>query len=110
MWLIVPTAVLAFYAGWRAAAAYLQAASAVSDLTNAMAQQSNSNTLELERSRLAQEAVTKAIDANTEVVNSRQKEVELALRDLYEGFLHAGFVRRPGTRGRQVGEAPTTDV
>lgn len=106
--LIAAVGAACFYAGWRSAASYLQAARAVSEVTNAVASQSNSFTSALDKADAEYALLRKEVERNTEVLGANQKNVEEALLTLFQGFERSGLVRsaRPAP-GRQVGEAST---
>lgn len=95
-----------FYAGWRAAAAYLPAARAVSDVAAAAIQQSNAfgSTLDNNAGELA--SLRSAIDQNTKALEERNRAVEDALHALFQGLERSGLARAPRATPRQVGEAP----
>lgn len=112
--LALALAAAAYYSGWRSARAYLQAAQAVSDVTNAVAKESNEHAFAGERvvdqlakfetALLSSTAQLKALEENASVNTAKVQE---AFIDLFQGFERAGIVRssRP-TPGRQVGERP----
>jgi len=94
-----------FFAGWRSARAYLQAAEAVSAITNAVADQANAVAAAMDKVKSETALLRAAVDRNTAAVDSKLKAVEDVVITLFQGFERAGIVR--GTRaapGRQVGE------
>jgi len=98
-----------FYAGWKASSAYLTAALSVSDLTNAVARDSNSTTSALDRFEASVASLRESVNAHQGAITERQKAVEEVLEILFRGFERAGYVGRSNREapGRQVGEAPS---
>ncbi|HKW51029.1 MAG TPA: hypothetical protein VJQ53_04780 [Candidatus Eisenbacteria bacterium] len=117
--LIVLVGIVCFYAGRlatrREAQAYLEAAKSISEITNAVATQSNSYTAALDKAvaesaSLRQEisSLREAGNHNAGVVAERLGAVDSALITLFQGFERAGLARAPGSRpGKQVGEKET---
>jgi hypothetical protein len=104
--LIAACSAAAFYAGYRAASAYLPAARAVSDVTAAAVEQVNTSVALLDKTGAALSSLESAIAKQTETIAERNSAVEDALLALFQGLERAGLVR-PGTvRGvaKQVGE------
>lgn len=100
-----------FYAGWRAAAAYLNAAKAVSEISGVAVQQANSFARSLDSSRETLSSLERAVAKNTEVMDARQRALEDALLTLFQGLERAGLARSGTTRtlARQVGEPPSPE-
>lgn len=104
----------AFYAGWRSAHAYLEAARAVSGITNVAIAQSQEGAAAraefaaaLDKSTAACASFSTALEKHTEATNERMSGMEGALVELFAGFERAGFVRAKNPApGRQVGEPP----
>jgi hypothetical protein len=96
----------AFYAGWRSARAYLNAAQAIAEQTKALADLANTynRTLEADEREVAQ--FRKAMNENTVLIVDKLGELEAATMSMVRGWERAG-VTRPAraTPGRQVGEA-----
>ena len=70
-YLLIPVLLAAgFYAGWRSARSYLQAAQAVSSVTNAVASQSNSFTSTMDKTEATCHDLKVAVDRNTEVMDA----------------------------------------
>jgi len=94
-----------FYAGWRSAHAFLEAAKAVSYVTNSAEKRSNNTVSALAEVVAESASLREAVNRNTEVMNVKQGDVEKALLALFQGFERTGVVRGPRTSpGRQVGE------
>jgi hypothetical protein len=111
--LVVSVGAGCFWAGWCSAASYLHAARAVSDVTNAVAAQSNDFTSTLDKATAEAASLRVAVDnlggvslRNSQAVEAKLGDVEGAMVTLFQGFERAGLVRssRPAP-GRQVGEA-----
>jgi len=115
LWLLLLIAAVSsasFYAGWRSASSYLNAAQAVNSVTNAVVKQanehaeSNAKVISALDNLVGSLAVLK--DANgrqADAIASKLGDFEAALLTLFQGFERAGIVRsaRP-TPGKQVGE------
>jgi hypothetical protein len=94
-----------FYGGWRAASAYLSAATAVSAISASIVAQSNDFTSSLDKAKAEGASLRADVNRLTEVVNVRQGNVEEAVRSLLQGLERSGIARSPrATPGRQVGE------
>jgi hypothetical protein len=77
----------------------------VSELTNAIAEQSNSYGAALDKSTSEYALLRAAVNSNTEVVGDKLGRIEDSLVTLFTGFQRAGIVGSPGrSPGRQVGE------
>jgi len=97
-----------FYAGWRSAAAYLSAASAVSTQTNMVIAQSNSYSVALDKAQAESASLRAAVDRQSEALVGKQRDIEAALQAIFVGFERAGVVRSQARAvGRQVGETGT---
>ena len=94
-----------FYAGWRSAHAYLEAARGISEVTAAAVGQSREYASALDRTASESALLTKAVERNTEVTDARYRAVEESILTLFAGFERAGIVRgAPSRVARQVGE------
>lgn len=100
----------AFYAGWRAAAAYLPAARAVSDVSAAAVQQANGFAASLDKNEAALASLRNAVAQNTETLEARTRAVDDALVAIFNGFERAGLIRPAHRTPRQVGETPPADA
>lgn len=111
LWLLLMTAAVGagcFYAGWRSALSYLEAAKAISAVTNAVASQSNEFSSTLDKAALESALLKRSVDELSKAVDERSRAVEDALGLLLVGFQRANVIptSRPGV-GRQVGEEGT---
>lgn len=105
-----------FYAGWKAASAYLPAARAVSDVSNAAVAQANNFATTMEKQSLALDAVRgemallrDATEGSTKATTEHRVATEGALLTLFEGLERAGLARSSRTAPRQHGDAAASD-
>jgi NaMN:DMB phosphoribosyltransferase len=109
LWLLALIAAVGagcFFAGWRSARAYLQAAESVSAITNAVADQANATREALDKQTAEYALLRAALNQNTKVIDEKIQDVETAMVTLFQGFERAGIVKRPKSGpGLQVGEA-----
>lgn len=105
---IVLIAASAFYAGWKAAQAYLPAARQVGDFAAVLVNQSNQFGEHLDRSEKAVASLQHEVKEHREGVQRKLTDVEEVLQLLFEGLARAGTVRPESKRivPRQVGESP----
>jgi hypothetical protein len=110
LWLLALIAAVGtggFYAGWRAAAAYLNAAMSVSEIASSAVQQSNTYSSSLDKSDAALSSLAGEVKALSKVVGDRHTAIETALLALFDGLERSGLARSSKTRSvpKQVGES-----
>lgn len=108
LWVLILLAAVGagcFYAGWRSAHSYLEAARAVAEIASAAATQSSAFSSSLDKTQAEAASLRVAIERNAQATETKLDNVEAALVTLFQGFERAGMVRSATPRpGPQVGE------
>lgn len=99
-----------FYAGWRASAAYLNAAKAVSEAASVTASQAASYGVALDRTTAAVSSLQASAVRHAEAQDGRYKDVADVLKLLFDGLARSGIAKAPSRApARQVGEPPAPE-
>jgi hypothetical protein len=89
-----------FWAGWRAAAAYLPAARAVSDVAAGAVSQANTFSAQLERAEASVRELKQQVELSTKVADAHYSAIEITVREFFEALQQSGAIvtpRRSGT-------------
>lgn len=105
--LVAVVAGAAYFAGWKAAEAYLNSSVAVSSITASVIKDTNEVTSALDKMTAEGVSMRASVDRNSEVINARLRAVEDSFAILFHGFQEAGLIRKSQrATPRQVGEDP----